>query len=777
MEPRLSRDSIVYEAIQRVYRPAVIRHIRAKMTTRYGDEGTRHLIAVFSDGGWKSVADASDLARAEGAVETPPDDEFDLLDVGGFPKVFETEFDHLFPGATGENRKTAQARKAGILRHAALVRAVRNPISHPVSAEIDIDDARMCIQAARRVVRQFDDAAADQLTELHRQLDGLPAGTTPLGAALPPIEAVGFDFVGRERELDELGHWLSNRDLRRWLLAGAGGRGKTSIAYEFARRVRDAAPESLTYVVWMSAKKRRFVEGELTDVLVTDFTNLRSAIERLLDATGWLKDAPNDLDGRRRYIINILREFPMFIVVDDIDSLEGHDEEVLEYFAEVAYTTRSKVLMTSRRPILGMGGSTTSVGGLNAGDGSRFINSRANLFGIDPDGISPQQRKRILDVTDGTPLFIEDLLRLTVTGVSLDKAISDWRARKGDKAREYALGRELDLLNQDARAVLLAASIPDAPVSIPELLLVTDMGAEDLDTAIAELQKLFLMPRPTLVEGVERFEVDRNTRQLALRVGADRFPDFFQKFQAAYQAIVAEGGRTAVRNRLVGQFVRQAVVLVKADRHDEAERTLLQGLEQFPEDYVLLGQLGWVCKVWKPVARLAEARAYFSRARDMGSRDAEMYRHWMEIERTEEQWSAAIAIGEDALDRVPGDQTLQYQLGYALLRFSEELAKQVSSRAPELARRAAENLEAAIVDPAQLPTGRARLTNSKAFRALAHALVDLMKYAGSDPAMEARVRALRARLTSVIERWSAEHPGDGYARYERDRLRRWHDAA
>ena len=133
-------------------------------------------------------------------------------------------------------------------------------------------------------------------------------------------------------------------------------------------------------------------------------------------------------------------------------------------------------------------------------------------------------------------------------------------------------------------------------------------------------------------------------------------------------------------------------------------------------------------------------------------------------------------MGEEALSRSPGDQTLRYQLGYARLRFSQELAKQVSARAPEEAARAADELQSAIMDPDALPDGKARLTNSKAYRALAHALVDLQRYCGDDPASASRKSALRRRLSDFISRWNAEHPGDPYALYERESLKRWHDA-
>lgn len=78
-------------------------------------------------------------------------------------------------------------------------------------------------------------------------------------------------FVGREEELNQLRAWFADPVLRRWLLAGDGGKGKSSLAYEFAHEIRTASPRDLFGVFGVSAKKRRFDEGAVTEVSTPDF--------------------------------------------------------------------------------------------------------------------------------------------------------------------------------------------------------------------------------------------------------------------------------------------------------------------------------------------------------------------------------------------------------------------------------------------------------------------------------------------------------------------------
>jgi len=97
----------------------------------------------------------------------------------------------------------------------------------------------MCIDSARRIALLVDTMVEARLSELLDALDAVPSAAEPLEAVLPPLDFPEGRFIGRRKELDELRAWLAGSDSRRWLIAGGGGRGKTAIAHQFARHVRD----------------------------------------------------------------------------------------------------------------------------------------------------------------------------------------------------------------------------------------------------------------------------------------------------------------------------------------------------------------------------------------------------------------------------------------------------------------------------------------------------------------------------------------------------------
>jgi hypothetical protein len=84
---------------------------------------------------------------------------------------------------------------------------------------------------------------------------------SPIDDTLPPPEVIVVGFVGREDELNQLRAWFAGPVLRRWLLAGDGGKGKSSLAYEFAQVIRTASPRDLFGVFWASHED----DGDRTD--------------------------------------------------------------------------------------------------------------------------------------------------------------------------------------------------------------------------------------------------------------------------------------------------------------------------------------------------------------------------------------------------------------------------------------------------------------------------------------------------------------------------------
>jgi len=233
----------------------------------------------------------------------------------------------------------------------------------------------------------------------------------PLDDSLPPRESIVVDFVGRQTELDALWRWFDDPLRKKYLLAGDGGKGKSALAYQFAVAVKYRAPEPYVIVLWLTAKRKRFAEGKSIEIDQPEFTELEGALDILLQRYGFVEDLAHSVEWKRARVLQLANEFPALVVVDDVDSLQGAGEDAIEFFLDQLSTCKSKILFTSRRVLFGMANITLQVSGLSDKDAEQFILSRCALMKSDPDRIRRHVRD-IIKTADGSPLYIEDLLRL-----------------------------------------------------------------------------------------------------------------------------------------------------------------------------------------------------------------------------------------------------------------------------------------------------------------------------------------------------------------------------
>jgi tetratricopeptide (TPR) repeat protein len=387
----------------------------------------------------------------------------------------------------------------------------------------------------------------------------------------------------------------------------------------------------------------------------------------ILKQYGWFEEAGFPTESKRKRIIELLNEFPSLVVADDIDSLESENEDVIEFFSLQLPITRSKVLFTSRRTIFGMGGTTTHISGFKEPDAERFIHSRCQLMELDTNLFTKRIIGRIVKVCEGSPLYIEDLMRLIASVNSVEEAISLWEGKGGNEARRYALGRECELLSTIARQVLFAGCVCPTKVSFAEIEEVTGLSKENITGALQELQRLFLVMKPKLIEGEQRFEININIRSLVIEVYGNS--EQFRRIEGAHKTISGEiekGGRD------IAGIIRQAIFLLRGDRFLESEQLLVKALEKFPNKPDLLGVLGFVYKSWKP-ARVIDAREKFLRAHQLKAPNKEMYEHWCKMEMKEKDWARAAEVAERAFKLMPRDKLLLYLGGYSRSRFAREL--------------------------------------------------------------------------------------------------------
>ncbi len=371
---------------------------------------------------------------------------------------------------------------------------------------------------------------------------------------------------------------------------------------------------------------------------------------------------------------------------------------------------------------------------------------------LDPALLGKKTIQEIVKITEGSPLFLEDLLRLS-TVRPINEAIRSWQERGGEEARRYALGRECELLTPNARRILLSAAIWPGPVSFAEIEAVTGANGEVVTVALQELQKLFLVPKPRLIDGEERFEINVNTRSLVRDVYG--LSEDYRRIQTAQKTI--SSGLPRTRRGAVGALIRQAMYLLRASKYQESEEILQRGLLLDESNPDLMGVLGLVYKAWRPTARVTDAREKFQRAWQLRNKNPEMYVHWCQMEIREEEWTKAAEAAEKGLKFLTTNRLLLYLSGYSRSRLAKELFSGLHhSRAQK------EILDARIALEAALKANRELDEKEKSLNAdIYRALVLVCE-------MDTDIWGMQRYL----DMWKREHPEDPDAVTEGERLTR-----
>jgi hypothetical protein len=509
-------------------------------------------------------------------------------------------------------------------------------------------------------------------------------------------------------------------------------------------------------------------------IAAPDFWDFESFLNKIITDIGFPEEQSLDLEAKRDKVIELLDTFPALLVVDDIDSLNwGTNVDAVNFITFHVPRTKCKLLLTSRKDIPGM--PTTYVTGFNEEDGQKFIRSRLKLTGVDSNLLDPRKMRRILKVTDSSPLYIGDLLRYFKQTGDLDATIQIWEDRGGDEAREYALKRQLEMVSDDARLVLCAFCSLEGSASSPEAKAITGFTVSRLGNAINELQGLFLVPSPSIAENIPRFSVDSNTRNLVLRIlnGTREL----EKVTSAIKSVTGDVYHDRRRRATVSGFITQATGLVRNRSYKEAEETIKKGLQQLGDDPDLLGALGWVYKCWDP-RRITDARELFQRSAELKCKSGETYRHWYEMEEEEKNWDGTVKASEAALNVFKKNNLWTFRHGYALSRYGQNLASQFQPRAINYLVRADKVLNPFLEVSELSSDSDLKYLYWRSCRALALNAVSLYKLSIrdiKDKDKEDREREKwLSRLAHILRIWLELHGDDPNTQFEVDKLANWY---
>jgi tetratricopeptide (TPR) repeat protein len=662
-------NNVIYDAL-RLFRDLTFDRVRDVIKKSSGSKYLGELKDIIGKERWDASLRSARQLRNSRVITAPLIDDFDAQDVADLVRIFEKKYDALVD-VKGQRHELLSALND--------IASFRNGIAHPAFASVELEDARRLagrISTAAGIIFGESTKHFRLITEQTASLfQYTPPARRMLPKSLPPRQEVVGQFIGRERELRVLYSWLQS-PIQVWVLEGDGGKGKSSLAYVFCESL-ETAGDDIDRIIWLSAKTKKFQEGSVRS-LEPDFVDLASAFKALLIAYGFGDVADGSLSELEQRAIELLQTWPAVIVLDDIDSLGKENDNVAHFFSNrlVRDAPKCKIIFTSRRELFGLGAYTTRIDGLTFDETKRFLRNASEKFYNDPDKLgSGPLPKLIYDATEGSPLYLEDLVRLIlVVGKAPQDVVADWRNVRND-VREYALRREFEMLSRYSKDVLLAAALAGDPISRAELLSTLGGSDEDLESSIAELQKFFLISVPEISSLTPTFEINRNLGTLVKFVM--KADPSVKRIGTALKQVRNKTGKPHRVNKEAQRAIWEAVALVTRDEHEKAELLLKEFLQRYPEEGSLLSHLGWVLSRWPDGRRQTEAQTFLQRAVDLRHRNRATYVNlgelYLENGRFEEA-SLALKVG---VELFPDDLELaklhaQAQ-GLAALELSERV--------------------------------------------------------------------------------------------------------
>ncbi len=175
----MARDNLTYcyEAIQRVYRNSIVRHLREVLTQHFGKDAVEQVKKHFKKE-WNDIEAAAYERRETNELSSPIIDPFDILGVNHFYNLYNAHFQLLYPDlATKSDRAQKQSRQA-LLGWMKSIKNLRDSMSHPAETDFDVRDAQNMLYCARKALESLKlHDAAQEVSDIRRQLDGKARAT------------------------------------------------------------------------------------------------------------------------------------------------------------------------------------------------------------------------------------------------------------------------------------------------------------------------------------------------------------------------------------------------------------------------------------------------------------------------------------------------------------------------------------------------------------------------------------------------------------------------
>jgi NB-ARC domain len=491
---------------------------------------------------------------------------------------------------------------------------------------------------------------------------------------LPDRNFICPQFVGRDSVVNALWRWLGDDLSHVRVLAGEGGLGKSSIAYEFAERVSETPDAPFEQVMWLTAKERQFQAFDDQYVQVPE-RHYTSYEELLVAICGRLPFTVAELDGAtplelRRMIKQGLSATASLVIVDDVDSLPAEEQRQVLELGIMLGNSSSRLLLTTRFNQSFSNDNVIKLSGLSlVHEFPLYLEALRERLVFQK--LSDQEIEKIHQTSDGSPLFSESLLRLLKWN-SLSDAIAQWKGERGTAVRAAALKREVELLTPEAQRVLLTVALL-GEASTVELCEVLGDPSEMIERSLSHLESLFLVAAPALAS-VPRFRVPDNTRRLVVDPTTVLVTDR-ARLERDISTFRKKGEGTPTKDGRVAAGISQAGALLRIGDVPRALATIKDVRRRTQDHFDLLSYQATLHLKEVP-PQIEQARTLARRAFTAGCRKPEVFECWFEAEWKAENFVGALEAAEAALaNKSSGMQDWTVRKSAALASKASDQAK------------------------------------------------------------------------------------------------------
>jgi Putative DNA-binding domain len=487
--------------------------------------------------------------------------------------------------------------------------------------------------------------------------------------SLPPSPTTLKRFVGRLEVMDNLFFWLHSSDEPRTFLFGKGGSGKTSIAYEFAKLIRNSGGELPIYggrtidtVIFLSAKEKGLVTAtsHIEEISDPDFTDEISLHRKILQYGRWILDEAEierlSSAELRTEIKNFFDVSTCLLVIDDVDTLttKGIDAGFDFLYKVLSRTDRgSKILYTLRNaPSHSLLNSIEVPGLTTGGDYETFVSACSVQFGVEEP--KPEFRNgQLALMSERRPLVIESIVALVRTAGSYKRAAELFQQHAGADVREYVFVREWDALPADglARLLLIALSEIGSSAEFKDLETVLQVTATQVQDAIGAVREMFLQ-----IEGAgdeASYSLAQLTKQFvnSRKASASRYDVLKARIKSFKRYIHTATPQVAHITLQVERLLPpRSSEYLKENAQSACAMVSNSALPaSVTEEPIFQSVKGYVASCLVP-AKITDAREAFSYARKMGYEPDYLYlKAWFAAEKANGQLEGGMDIVADTV--------------------------------------------------------------------------------------------------------------------------------